>query len=299
LRAILFGAGGQLGVDLARECRKRGHSILALRRSQLDIADEEAVRRRISRHRPDWVINAAAYNKVDLAEKEPEAAMRVNAFAVRSVAMACAESGATLLHYSTDHVFGGDKGLPYTEDDLPAPQSVYGVSKLAGEMFARACCSSHYVLRVAGVFGPPGRYTNHGNFPEFVLRKCAEGHPLRIVDDEFATPTFGTALVARSLDILEKRMPCGLYHLSGGEVISWYDFARKIAAASRCPAEIARTNHAAYMTRARRPRYAALSNKKIEAAGIARMPGIDESVGLYLVLRKREHPQSWRTRLDA
>ncbi len=278
-------------MDLARECRNRGHSVLALRRSQLNIADGAAVRRTIARHNPDWVINAAAYNKVDLAESEPEAAMRVNAFAVRGIAMACAEAGATLLHYSTDHVFGGSKDIPYTEDDLPAPQSVYGVSKLAGEIFARAYCRSHYVLRVAGVFGPPGRYTNHSNFPEFVLRKCAEGVPLRIVDDQFATPTFGTALAARSFDILVERVPFGLYHLSGGEVISWYDFAQKIAAASGCPAEIARTNREAYVTRARRPRYAALSNGRIEAAGIARMPGIDESVGQYIVLRDRELPQ--------
>ena len=187
--------------------------MLALHRSQLDITEDDSVRRIVARHRPDWVINAAAYNKVDLAESEPEAAMRVNAFAVRAVATACAEAGATLLHYSTDHVFDGSKGTPYLEQDLPAPQSVYGVSKLAGELFARACCRSHYVLRVGGVFGPPGRYTNHGNFPEFVLRKCAEGTPLRIVDDQFATPTFGTALAGRSLDVLEKQVPFGLYHL--------------------------------------------------------------------------------------
>ena len=292
LRAILFGAGGQLGVDLARECRKRRHPVLALHRSQLDITDDDAVRRIVARHRPDWVINAAAYNKVDLAESEPEAAMRVNAFAVRAVAMACAEAGATLLHYSTDHVFDGSKGTPYSEQDLPAPQSVYGVSKLAGEQFARACCASHYILRVGGVFGPPGRYTNHGNFPEFVLRKCAEGTPLRIVDDQFATPTFGTALAGRSLDVLEKRVPFGLYHLAGSEVISWFEFARRIASASRCPAEIVRINHESYRTRARRPRYSALSNRKIEEARIARMPDIDSSLKRYLALRRRERPQS-------
>lgn len=294
LRAILFGAGGQLGIDLARECRKRGHPVLALRRSQLDITDERAVRRSIARHRPDWVLNAAAYNKVDLAESEPEVAMRVNAFAVRSLAAACSESGATLLHYSTDQVFAGDNAIPYTEQDLPAPKSVYGVSKLAGELFARAGCRSHYVLRVGGVFGPPGRYTNHGNFPEFVLRKCAEGAPMEIVADQFATPTFGTALAARSLDILETGVPFGLYHIAGGEVISWYEFACRIADASRCPADIEAARRETYVVRAPRPRYSALSNNRIERAGIARMPGVDASLERYLALRKRERPQSRR-----
>ncbi len=199
MRTILFGAGGQLGVDLARLCRKRGHRLLALRRSQLDITDDSAIRQRIARHRPDCVINAAAYNQVDQAEGDIETALRVNALAVRNIAAACGEVGAVLVHYSTDYVFDGEKGSPYKETDDAAPQSVYGLSKLMGETFVEVHCPSHYVLRVAGVFGPPGRHTERGNFAEFVLRKCAEGAPLRIVDDQVATPTFGPALAARTL----------------------------------------------------------------------------------------------------
>lgn len=290
LRVVLFGADGQLAIDLARECQNRGHSVLALSRAQLDITDETAVLERIVSHRPDWVINAAAYNKVDLAESEPAVAMRVNAIAVRAMAMACEAVGSTLLHFSTDYVFGGDKGSAYTEEDLPAPQSVYGASKLAGEFFARSFCRTHYVLRVAGVYGPPGRYTNRGNFPEFVLRKCAEGAPLRIVNDQFATPTFGPALAARSIATLERQVPFGLYHLAGGEPISWFDFARRIGLAARCPAEILPISSEAYRPRARRPRYAALSNARIEAAGIPSMPGIDGALQQYLTMRARERP---------
>ncbi len=292
LQTILFGAGGQLAVDLARECRKRGHTLLALRRSQFDIADGAAVRERIRRNRPEFVINAAAYNRVDHAESEPESAMRVNAIALRILASACADVGATLLHYSTDHVFAGNKSSPYTEEDAPAPQSVYGVSKLAGEMFVRAFCPAHYVLRVAGVYGPPGRYTNQGNFAEFVLRKCAEGELIRIVGDQFASPTFGPALAARSLDVLERKIPFGVYHLAGGEAISWYDFACKIGQASGCPAEIERIASHEYRALARRPQYAALSNAAIEAAGIDPMPRISEAIEEYLALRKRERPSS-------
>ena len=288
---ILFGAGGQLGVDLARQCRKRGHTLVALRRSQVDITDETAVRQRIERHEPSCVINAAAYNRVDDAESDVGTAMRVNAIAVRGMAVACARAGAVLVHYSTDHVFDGDKESPYTETDIPAPRSVYGVSKLAGEMFARAFCPAHYVLRVAGVYGPPGRFTRRGNFAEFVLRHCSAAAPLRIVDDQFATPTFGTALAARSLDVIERKIPFGLYHLAGGEPVSWHGFARMIACSAHCSAELQPIGRAQYWAGAPRPRYAALSNAAIEAAGIEPMPGLEAAVAEYLTLRKRERPR--------
>ena len=290
MRTILLGAGGQLGIDLARLCRKRGHGLLALRRSQLDITDESATRQRIARYDPDCVINAAAYNQVDQAESDSGTAMRVNALAVRNIAVACAEVGAVLVHYSTDYVFSGEKGTPYTETDAPAPRSVYGVSKLAGETFARAHCPSHYVLRVAGVFGPPGRHTRRGNFAEFVLRKCAEGAHLRIVDDQFATPTFGPALAARTLDVIERKIPFGLYHLAGGEPVSWCEFARKIVRLARCPGRLEPIDRTRYQAQAHRPRCAALSNARVESAGIAKMPSLDAAIAEYLVLRKRERP---------
>ena len=292
MRTILLGAGGQLGVDLARLCRKRGHTLLALPRSQLDITDEPATRRRIARHNPDCVINAAAYNEVDRAESDVRTAMRVNALAVRNIAVACAGAGAVLVHYSTDYVFSGEKGSPYRETDAPAPQSVYGVSKLAGETFAQAHCPAHYVLRVGGVFGPPGRHTKRGNFAEFVLRKGASGAPLRIVDDQIATPTFGPALAARTLDAIEREIPFGLYHLAGGEPVSWYEFARKIARLARCAAELEPIDRTRYQGKAPRPRCAALSNAKVEAAGIAKMPSLDAAIAEYLTLRERERGEA-------
>ena len=236
------------------------------------------------------MINAAAYNHVDQAENDIGTALRVNALAVRSMALACAEIGAVLVHYSTDYVFGGDRDSPYTETDAPAPQSSYGVSKLVGELFAHAFCPSHYVLRVAGVYGPPGRFTNRGNFAEFVLRKCAEGASLRIVDDQIATPTFGTALAARSLDIVERKIPFGVYHLAGGEPVSWYGFARRIVSLAGCNADLEPINHKQYQSKARRPRYAALSNAAVEAAGITPMPSIDAAIAEYLKLREQERP---------
>ena len=210
MRAIVLGAGGQLGVELSDELRRRGHSVVAVNRRKLDITSIEDVEALIARHKPDWVFNSAAYNLVDKAESEPEVAMRVNGLAVRGISMACAKNGAAFLHYSTDHVFDGTKDEPYTEDDLPEPPSAYGVSKLAGEHYARGNCENAYVVRVAGVFGPAGRYTNRSNFPELVLRKAAAQEPLRVVDDFFATPTYAVPLAAMSIDLLDKA-PAGLY----------------------------------------------------------------------------------------
>ena len=247
----------------------------------------------ISGFRPDWVINAAAYNQVDRAEREPENALRVNAVAVRTIAGACQRLGATLLHFSTDYVLGGDKDTPYEENDMSAPRSGYGVSKLAGELFVQHGCARHYVLRVAGLYGPPGRYTNRGNFVEFVLRGCAAGVRLRVAEDSIASPTNGPAVSTRSLAILERRIPFGLYHLGGGQAVSWFEFARRIARAAACPADLVAASSPDLPFLAARPLYSALSNKRIEKAGIEPMPGMDESLRECMVRRDRERPPEW------
>jgi len=286
MRAVVLGAGGQLGSELTAELERRGVSVLAASRRSLDITIPEAVEALISRHRPDWVFNTAAYNQVDLAEREPEKAMRVNGLAVRGVAVACQKIGAALLHYSTDHVFDGLKQEPYTEADPPAPPSAYGVSKLAGEHFARAYAERAYVVRVAGVFGPAGRYTNRGNFVELVLHKAAAGEPLRVVEDYFATPTPAAALAVRSIDLLEKAPP-ELYHLGGDKSLSWYEWGCRILRAAGLEADIQPTNHREYVTAARRPRFASLSNARAESCGIAAMPQLDDALRDYLERREQ------------
>ncbi|MDA1312618.1 MAG: dTDP-4-dehydrorhamnose reductase [Acidobacteria bacterium] len=290
MRAIILGAGGQLGYELVSDLSARGHEVVALGREQLDITNPDRVARGIKGHEPDWVINAAAYNKVDLAEKEPQVAMEVNGLAVRSLAAACGEANATFVHFSTDHVFDGTKTEPYTEADLPSPPSAYAVSKLAGEFYARIYCENLYLFRVAGVFGPAGRYTRHGNFPELILRKAREGSPLNVVEDFFVAPTYAPALAARVIDALEKKIPFGLYHIGGGVSISWYHWALKILDQTGLRAKIQPTNHREYKTPARRPRYAGLSNAKIEAAGISPMPSLDDAVTEYLRRREKVQP---------
>ena len=292
MRVILVGAEGQLGADLARECRRRGHRLRAWGRGRLDITDPRAVERAIVPRRPDWVINAAAYNDVAGAEIQPEVALRTNALGVRSLAEACDEAGATLVHYSTDYVFSGEKRGPYTEDDCTVPLSAYGVSKLAGELFARTSVRAHYVLRVAGVYGPHGKHTRQGNFVEAILRKSADGGPLHVVGDQFTTPTFGPAIAVRSIDLLQRAAPFGLYHLGGGETASWHAFAVRICAHARRPVEVVPTRLDDYSREVKRPRHSALSNARLEAMGIGSMPSIDDCLREYFSLRARVSPSS-------
>jgi len=289
LRTLVLGAGGQLGAEIVAELRRREYTVAALGRRQLDITDRDAVERTFQEHQPQWVINCAAYNKVDLAEKEPEIAMKINGLAVRNLAAACRNSKATFLHFSTDHVFDGAKGAPYVEEDAPNPPSSYAVSKLAGEFYARALCESLYLVRVAGVFGPAGRYTAHSNFPELVLRRATEGAPLRVVDDFFATPTYAPALASRCLDLFE-RAPYGLYHIGGGTAISWYRYALKILEVAGMQADIQPANRESYPTPARRPQQAALSNAKVEKLGIAPMPSLEDALRDYMERRERLTP---------
>ncbi|HYM11694.1 MAG TPA: dTDP-4-dehydrorhamnose reductase [Bryobacterales bacterium] len=283
-KALVLGARGQLGTELMRVLGARGHSAAGLGREELDITRADLVEQAMRLYKPDWLINAAAYNQVDVAEREPLAALQANGLAVRHMAVCCRDSGATLLHFSTDHVFDGRKPTPYTEADLPHPLSAYGVSKLAGELYAQAYLEKLYVVRTAGVFGPAGRTTNRGNFVELMLRMAAEGRAVRVVEDFYASPTYAPALAARSIGLLEKA-PFGLYHIGGGCEISWYAYALTIFAEAGIHAEIAPTNEREYTTPAKRPKHSVLSNAKMEAAGLAPMPPLEQCIREYLKAR--------------
>src|ERR1700691_760214 len=153
-RVVIFGSGGQLGVELVAVFRERGYEVTGMERGLVDITDQASVEQCVSSHDPALVVNAAAYNQVDVAEKEPLAAFQVNALAVRNLAVACRQVDAKLVHFSTDYVFDGLAGRAYTEQDTPRPLGAYAVSKLAGEYYAGAYLDHALIIRTSGVFGP-------------------------------------------------------------------------------------------------------------------------------------------------
>jgi dTDP-4-dehydrorhamnose reductase len=253
----------------------------------MDITDGAAVESAISAVSPDWVINSAAYNQVDVAEQEPQAAYQVNALAVRNLALACRQSDARLVHFSTDYVFDGRASSPYVESDPTHPLGAYAVSKLAGELYAQAYLETPLIIRTSGVFGPGGLRTARGNFIELMLRLADQNKPIRVVEDHVASPTYAPALAKRTADMVEAKAS-GLFHVGGGTAISWYDYAKVIfREAGLNPPHLRATNEREYRTAARRPKYSALSNSKLESLGFDAMPPLEIAVRSYLGLRAR------------
>ncbi|MFN8939999.1 MAG: dTDP-4-dehydrorhamnose reductase [Acidobacteriota bacterium] len=285
MQVAIFGAAGQLGVELVRVFGERGHFVHSFRRSDADITDPAQLEARLAALDIGLVLNAAAYNKVDIAESEPQVAYAVNGLAVRNLAVICRQLDARLVHFSTDYVFDGAAGRPYREEDPVRPISAYGVSKLAGEFYAQAYCDSALVLRTSGVFGPAGRHTAGGNFIESMLRLAAKGGPLRIVNDHFASPTYAPELARVTADLVDLGQS-GVFHAGGGEPISWFDYAVKIFRRAGLDPELKPANEREYRTAARRPRFSALENARLGRTGIAPFAPLDRQIELYFAARR-------------
>jgi len=281
---VVFGAAGQLGVELVRVLTQRGYSVHPFNRASVDITNLPLLEQTLAALDPQAVINAAAYNQVDVAEQEPQAAYSANGLGVRNLALACRQMDALLVHFSTDYVFDGQLGRPYVEDDRPHPLGAYAVSKLAGELYAQAYLDNPLILRTSGVYGPGGLKTARGNFVELMLRLANSGQPIRVVEDHVASPTYAPALAECTVNLMESPHR-GVFHAGGGEAISWFEFARKIFAAAGLTPELRPTNEREYRTAARRPKFSALANARLAACGIPPMPSVDDALAAYMKTR--------------
>jgi dTDP-4-dehydrorhamnose reductase len=217
---LLTGAGGQLGRDLQETLT--GHDLRAFDHAGLDVADREAVLRTVEQVRPQWIINAAAFNDVDGAETRKEVAFAVNAAGPGHLAEAGAVVGASIVHISTDYVFDGTKGSPYTEDDVPNPLTVYAQSKYEGERRVLESGASACVLRTAWLYGRHGK-----NFVKAILAAAAIGGPLKVVTDQVGSPT-ATADLAQAIAQLLQTPVRGLFHVANAGACSRFEFAQAI-----------------------------------------------------------------------
>lgn len=281
---VIFGAAGQLGVELVREFHSRGAQVHAYTRRQIDLADSAQIRRAIEQSQPDVVLNAAAYNMVDLAEQDPQGAYAVNALAVQAMAVACRQFDAKFVHFSTDYVFDGLKQAPYVESDQTHPLGAYAVSKLAGELYAQAYLDA-LVIRTAVVFGPGGRATPRGNFLETMLKKAEEqkttGRPLLVVQDQTASPTSAPWLAARTVDLVDLGQT-GVFHGAGEQPVTFYDYARLIFRLAKLEVDLQPADERQFRTPARRPKYSVLRNERMRSLGLAPMPDLEGLVASYL-----------------
>jgi dTDP-4-dehydrorhamnose reductase len=279
VRILVTGTHGQLGSTIAEAYASRAE-IIGLVRHQLDFGDSATVERVVASHRPDVVINCAAFNDVDAAEDHPIDAIQVNALAVRALANAANACGARLVHYGTDFVFDGRQGdRPYDETDPPSPMSVYGASKLLGEWFA-ADVPHHYVLRVESLFGG----TRRPSTIDRIVAAIRAGQPARVFVDRTVTPSFVEDVSEATWRLLEIDPAPGVYHCVNSGVTTWFELGQEIARVLNVDGELVATRVAEVALRAKRPQYAALSNEKLRRAGIG-MPAWQEAIRRYLGAR--------------
>lgn len=250
MRILLTGAAGQLGRSL--QSTLSGHELTACARGTLDITDLTAVRSAIDEVRPDLVLNAAAYNRVDDAETDPEPAFLGNAVGPRNLALATAERGASILHVSTDYVFDGAGSRPYHEYDTPAPRSAYGASKLAGEIAVRELNPRHYIARTAWVY-----HEECGNFPRTML-SLGDRDEVRVVRDQIGSPTYAPHL-ADAITTLIETQAYGTYHLAGRGEASWYELTCELYRLAGISTRIVPVTTEEFPRPAPRPKFSVLS----------------------------------------
>ena len=284
MRVVIVGARGMLGTDLMRAFSDRGE-LTGLDIEELDITDEARCRACIGELSPDVVINAAAMTRVDDCESHVEEAFRVNALGAGNVAAAASDSGARLVHYSTDYIFDGRKQGPYVEDDPPSPLGVYGRSKLQGEELVRTRCEEHLIIRTAWLFGCSGP-----NFIRTILTAARNGRQLRVVNDQFGSPTYTVDLADQSMRLVEAGVR-GTYHVTNRGSCTWYELARfALDCAAMGAVNVEPVTTAEYPRPAPRPANSVLANARLLNEGFPALRHWTEAVREY-IRRTAEHEE--------
>ena len=289
-RALVFGARGQLGHELVAELTSRypGALIHAPEREQCDVTDSEQLAAAFERAQPEVVLNATAYNAVDRAESERQEALALNALTPGLIARLSAQHGATLMHFSTDYVFGDGHSVPIDESQLPEPLSAYGRSKLLGEQLALQNNPGRaLVVRCCGLYS----HRRH-NFIHTMLRLARQGRALRVVDDQFVSPTWVKPLAGVALDLLAHAgAPSGIYHAVTHGETSWYDYAKAIFEILDLEVDLSPVSQSEWSAEAERPDYSSLDNAMLRQLGLDTLGGWREQLEAFL---EQHGEQLWR-----
>jgi dTDP-4-dehydrorhamnose reductase len=250
------------------------------------VTDEAGVAVAIRSAEPDWVLNTAAFHRVDDCEVDPTSTFAVNAVGALNVARAAADAGSGVVFYSTDYVFGGEdreRGHPYEEGDSPHPLSVYGASKVAGEQLVMQANARHLVVRSAGLYGT-ATSRKGWTFPELMLNKARTDGFVRVVTDQVLSPTFTADLAQKTKELIELDA-VGLFHLTNDGECSWYEFARGAFDLAGVEAEMEPIESGQFRQRARRPSYSALSTTRLKNMGLSPLRPWKEALRDYLRIK--------------
>lgn len=268
MNVAVIGANGQLGREICRAFEEYGDRVTALTHEDIEVSSVTSVEACLQQASPEFIVNTAAMHHVEKCEGDPDRSFAVNGVGARNVARFAADAGIPVAYISTDYVFDGQKQSPYLESDAPMPLNTYGVTKLAGEQFTRHTNPRHFVLRVSGLYGhDPCRAKGGLNFVELMLKLSREREEIRVVDDEFVSPT-PTVQVARQVALLSRTNTYGLYHATAEGSCTWYEFAREILdeAGAKVRLEKARPNE--FPAKVPRPKYSVLENAGLNAISL-------------------------------
>ncbi len=284
-KILVSGCRGQLGRDLVRML-EHSYQVSGIDIEDVDIQDSRGLEKCVLQAAPDAVIHTAAYTDVDGCESNPELAMAVNCAGAENVARACRAAGAKMLFYSTDYVFDGLSATPYTEEDIPAPQTIYGKSKWEGERAVSRTVENSAILRIAWVYGYHGKnfvktMMKIGRQYLFAREKGENPPPLRVVDDQFGNPTWTEDVVRQTQIVLENDLT-GVYHASSEGTASWYKFACDIFRHLNMSVNLTPCTTEEYPRPARRPRYSSLENAALKKLGLNVMPHYEKSLENFL-----------------
>lgn len=281
-RALITGAGGQLGSELSALLAETGE-VWAAGRDELDIADDAATIAAVADFRPSLVINCAAFHNVDACEREEDRSFEVNARAVKRLAEACVENSAKLVHFSTNYVFDGTSTQPYGEHDVPAPRSIYAISKLAGEHAALAYAPRALVVRSSGLYGLRGSVSKGGNFVTRMIARGRDQGELKMVADQVLTPTFTADLARAVVESVELDVD-GVLHLTNAGECSWCEFTRAIIDVAGIDASIEPVETSTGPGLTQRPRNGVLRSARADALGLSELRPWREALVDYMRL---------------
>jgi dTDP-4-dehydrorhamnose reductase len=283
VKILLIGAKGQLGSDLFRTFDGEQHEVVPADHATFDVCDAEQVAGLVGAAQPDVVLNTAAFHKVEECENQPARSFAVNAIGALNLARACARFRAVFVHFSTDYVFDGQQRTPYEESDLASPLNVYGTSKLAGENLIACNTDRYFIIRTCGLYGHAGSSGKGGNFVETMLKKAAKRETIRVVNDQFLTPT-ATRDLASLVQRLINTDAFGLYHVSCEGACSWFEFAREIFVLQKIQVDLTPVETKDFPSPVKRPPYSILSKNRLRGLGLS-MPEWCDSLDGYLRAR--------------
>jgi dTDP-4-dehydrorhamnose reductase len=288
MRVAVLGANGQLGADVVLAFRGAGDEVVPLDHNDIEVSDESSVRSAISSASADLVINTTAMHNAEKCELDPARAFAVNALGTKFLASACEARGSALVHLSTDYVFGGEKRTPYVETDLPRPVNTYGISKLAGEHYALLESRKTFVVRTSALYGShPCRAKGGDNFLRLMIRLGRERGKVKVVDDEFVSPTY-TVDLANQIVLLARSGEFGLYHATSSGQCSWNEFATAIFGEAGMDVVTEVASAADFPAKVRRPAYSVLDNRALRDRGLDVMPTWRDALKRYISLLRQE-----------